>query len=245
MSKLFLLVLFLWVSPVHAEGVAAGAARPDTPVLIVDRRADAVTLFLSLPATDLQTVFGTGAGDLLDAEDTIDVARLYDGTFELADRIFAPVETLIGGVPVPFEATSMMVHDPEVLPDFLSPWDGEVAIAVCTSPETVDNLGLQTLQAYMGFFAWKVNGMEPVSLEFPMTGRSPQTIEVREFWNLQFIGARTEILQDGGTLTLETGRGTGLGTATLGLFALAFLGVGVVLLLAFHHERRGVTTDVS
>ena len=34
----------------------------------------------------------------------------------------------------------MMVHDPDILPDFASPYGAEVFIAVCRSPETVANL---------------------------------------------------------------------------------------------------------
>ena len=47
----------------------------------------------------------------------------------------------------------MMVHDPDIGPDFTSPYAAELAIAVCTSPETVQNIRLATLEGYLGFFA--------------------------------------------------------------------------------------------
>lgn len=222
--------------PVLADSTA-GAKRPDGLVLIVDRRADSISLFLSLPARDLEPVFGLGADALLDTEATVDIDLLYEGTFELADEIFASVETQLDGGPVTFEAMSMMVHDPGVLPPFKTPWDGETSIAVCTSPETVDRSGLDELQAYLGFFAWKVNGLAPLSLTFSEAGRGIENVEVREFWNMQHTGTRITALGADGELVLEAGQGRRLGAVTLGLLALGMLAIGI-LFLALHLRGR-------
>lgn len=233
------IAFFLMISApaaVLASGEGTGAPVPETAVLIVDRRPETVSLFLSLPASDLKPVFGTGAEALLGADGTIDIDRLNEGTYDLADRIFAPVRTEIGGRPVTFDAISMMVHDPEVLPAFETPWEGETSITICTSPETVDRMGLETLQAYLGFYAWKVSALAPLSVTFPDTA-GPVEIEIREFWNMQHTGTRYEIIGDGRTLVLEPGQGSRLGAATLWILALALLGVGAVFLTL--HMRRG------
>lgn len=231
----FLAALLIAVPEVRATGV--GAERPETPVLIVDRRADAISLFFSLPAIELPAVFGMGGEALLGPDQTIDIVALYDGTFDLADRIFAQVETASGGQSVTFEALSMMVHDPDVLPDFQTPWDGETAIAVCTSPETVDNLGLEPLQVYLGYFAWKLNGLDPLTLRF--AGASDDTvIEVRDFWNRQHLGTTKMTFGPGRTITLNPGTGAPLSSHTLGILALALAGVGVVLLVLHRRDQR-------
>lgn len=82
-----------------ASGDGPGAPVPETPVLIVDRRPQSVSLFMTLPAGDLPAIFGTGAEGLLGADGTVDIDRLYEGTFELADRIFRPVGPRSAGRP--------------------------------------------------------------------------------------------------------------------------------------------------
>lgn len=241
---LIYITLFL-AAPALAEGVAQGAARPETPVLIVDRRADAISLYFSLPAGELESVFGQGAQGLLDAAGTVDIDALYEGTFELADQIFEPVRAMSGPAELTFEATSMMVHDPAVLPPFETPWDGETSIAVCTSPDTVDNLGLESLQAYLGFFAWKVNGLAPLVLEFPDVTPGGTVFEIREFWNMQHTGTRVVELGQGRMLELKPGEGSaGLGAATLWLISGAFLALGVVF-LALHMRRPTSPADTA
>ena len=237
MAKIVLCILVLMAAPVWASGEGPGAERPDKTVLIVDRRADSVTLYFSMPATELAPTFGTGADALLDAEGTVDINLLYEGTYDLADEIFAPVRIELDGQPVAFEALSMMVHDPDVLPGFETPWDGETSIAVCTSPETVDRMGLETLQAYLGYYAWKVNGLAPVTMTFPQSGQALGEIEVREFWNLQHTGTRKVSPEADGSITFAAGEGARLELPTLWLLAAACLGLGLVF-LALHQREQ-------
>lgn len=244
MLRTIAVLLCLFSAPgAFASGEASGEDAPETPVLIVDRRPQSIALFFTLPAIELQTVFGLGAEGLLGADGTIDIDRLYEGTFDLADQIFRQVQAEIAGRPVAFDATSMMVHDPAALPSFENPWDGETSIAVCTSPETVDNMGLETLQAYLGYFAWKVDPLAPVTLKFPAASDNEINIEVRDFWNMQLTATRTMTLAGDRTLVLEPGRSGGLGPATLGLLAAALLGVGILLLVLHRREGAGLKAN--
>lgn len=228
MVRVLLITLMVLIAPpALATGEGPGADVPEMPVLIVDRRPESIALFLSMPATQLSPVFGQGADALLDAEGTVDIDGLYEGTFELADQIFAGVEAHANDAPVTFEALSMMVHDPDVLPEFRTPWDGETSIAVCTSPDTVDKMGLETLQAYLGYFAWKLNGLSTLALTFP-SGDGLGEIEVREFWNMQPTGAYLTRADAAGTLVLEPKSGAVLGTATLWLLAGGLAAIGLV-----------------
>lgn len=205
-----------------ASAIAAQAFASDA-TLIVDRRAESVALYFKLAATDFEPVFGTGAEGLLGPNGTVDVPRLYDGTFPLADDIFASTTVRLAGQATPFEALSMMVHDPEILPEFAMPYDAELSIAVCTSPETVQNMTLETLEGYLGYFAWKVDGLAELEITFPETGRTPVELRVIEFVDHVEVWDQTVTLEDGATLTLtEPERPTQGVAGWLTILALAF-----------------------
>lgn len=207
-----------------ATAMAAPAVATDA-TLIVDRRADSIALYFKIAATELEPVFGAGAEGLLGADGTVDVSRLFDGTYPLADEIFAATSVRLAGQETLFEALSMMVHDPEILPDFAMPYDAEMSIAVCTSPETVQNMTLETLEGYLGFFAWKVDGLAEMAIDLPETGRGALELRVREFVDHVEVRDQTLALSDGGVLTLTAPAPRGfagwLAVTTLGFAALA------------------------
>jgi hypothetical protein len=182
--------------------ISRGALANDTMTLLLDRRADRISIYFQLPARDLPAVFGSGADALLGTDATVDIDRLYDGTFLLADDIISGTTATIGGQPAGFEGLSMMVHDPHVLPDFATPYDAELSIAVCTSPDTVRGMGLEPLRAYLGYFSWKVDGYAEVSLALPTTGRGPITVRIMEFVDFAARPERNLLVPDGGRITI-------------------------------------------
>ena len=210
--------------------------------LIVDRGPQSVALYFKLAATDFKPVFGTGAEGLLDADGTVDVPRLYDGTFPLADEIFSATTVRLAGQPTTFEALSMMVHDPDILPDFAMPYDAELSIAVCTSPETVQNMTLETLEGYLGYFAWKVDGLAELEITLPQTGRAPLDLRVLEFVDKVEVWDQTVTLEDGATLTLtEPDRPTQSAAGWLGILALAFAALAAGLIWPRTPKPRSAT----
>ncbi|MEL7343322.1 MAG: hypothetical protein AAFN59_00495 [Pseudomonadota bacterium] len=158
----------------------AGSAANALPTIIVDRAPDGTTVYFGLEADGLPGLFGQGADALLTPQGVVDVDALYDGTFDTADEIFAGVEATIDGAPAVFEATSMMVHDPAILPAFNTPYDAAISVAICNSPETVANMGLDELVAFMGFYAWKADPSGDILLTLPQTDRPPVTFEIRD-----------------------------------------------------------------
>ncbi|MBT8414129.1 MAG: hypothetical protein KJO30_07345 [Boseongicola sp.] len=223
MYRVVMRTIKTFLGVVCATALAAPALATDA-TLIVDRRAESVALYFKIPATEVSSVFGTGAEGLLGADGTVDVPRLYDGTFPLADDIFSTTTVSLGGEATPFEALSMMVHDPDVLPDFAMPYDAELSIAVCTSPETVQNMTLQTLEGYLGYFAWKVDGLAELQMTLPETGRAPLNLRVREFVDHVEVWDQTVTLPDGGVLTLTAPEPPA--QASVGWLAFVALGFG-------------------
>ena len=223
---------------------AAGLAAPGIEVL-VDRRADQVSVYFALPAEDLNTFFGQGAEALLDADGTVDIEGLYDGTYLVADDIFAGATIRIDGKPVLVEALSMMLHDPEFLPTFTDPYDAQVSIAVCTSPETVRGMSLPELRAYLGYYVWDVDGRAPLEITFPALGRDAVEVTFRDFVDFREVGSTTVTLADGGVLTLEAadeGRG-GAFPWTLGAVVSAALALAVALGLGVWFATFGARSE--
>ncbi len=188
----------LWVVVAIPLPVAAESLR-----LIVDRQSDAVSLYFAIPAGLIPTVFAADAKGILEDDGTVDLAGLYEGTFDTGDEIFAGVEALIGDAPAGFEATSLMVHDPTILPPFQTPLDAEISIAICNAPAAVDQMGLDDLHAYAGFFAWQVDGAKTLTLRFPETGRDEIAVSVASFSDGGSIEWQNSRLADGGILVLD------------------------------------------
>ncbi|MEO1238980.1 MAG: hypothetical protein AAFW64_04810 [Pseudomonadota bacterium] len=189
-----MLISVLAASPVLAE--------PDMRVL-VDREPSGISVYFTTPASDLQIVFGAGADELLTEAGTVDIDGLYQGTFDTADDIFADVTAQISGAPFAFEALSMMVHDPALLPDFATPYDAAMSVAVCNSPETVRNMSLEQLDAFLGFYAWKADPLADVELVFPATGRDALTVEIIDYAPSGDLRRSSVVLADGGALRLS------------------------------------------
>ena len=198
LSRCLLLVPFLVLAAVPARAI-------DLTVL-VDRRENAIAIYFKTPAAELPSVFGIGAENLLEADGTVDVRRLYDGTFLLADEIFGESHVMLNGVVTQFEALSMMVHDPDILPEFVDPYDAELSVAVCTSPETVEYMSLENLEAYLGFYAWNVDETSDIEINLPKTGRGSLEIRVLDFLNLQSVGDRKITVGDGNSIPLAKAR---------------------------------------
>ena len=217
------------------------AAGEEGVTLLIDRRAAEVSVYLSLPADRLPALMGHGADEMLGPDGTVDIEALYDGTFDTADALFAGSALWVDGEAVAVEALSMMLHDPAFLPPFRDPYDGQMSIAVCTSPETVRGMGLSGLRAYLGYYAWQVDGLAPLELTFPRTGRGPVEVTLRVFDDFVPRDPQVLILEDGGTVAVSAGPTAralpSVWSATFGALALlaGFLGY-----TAWRTQRRAL-----
>ena len=222
-----------WIAAITLWGlVLTGAASAGTMTVLVDREPSGISVYFAADATALPGIFGAGADALLTDDGVVDIDGLYRGTFDTADDIFAEVDTRIGGVPFAFEALSMMVHDPSILPPFETPYDAAMSIAVCNSPETVRNMALDQLDAFLGFYAWKADPLAVITLAFPATGRAAITVEVIDYAPSGEVARSTQSLTDGGSLTLtapKPARFASLLPLLLGVAALVLAG-GVIAL---------------
>ncbi|MEM9710122.1 MAG: hypothetical protein AAF871_15185 [Pseudomonadota bacterium] len=229
MARIIAIVLGL-MAPIGA------AADTQRPTILVDREPSGIAIYFATPAPMLEDVFGQGAEALLTPEGVVDIEGLYQGTFETADEIFRDVEVFIDGEPVAMEGLSMMVHDPAILPPFDSPLTAAMSIAVCNSPETVGKMGLDELVAFMGFFAWKADPGSEVTLRFPELGREPISFDLFDFGPTGVTPVETEIVADGGSVTLNPAvpvRGASLNGLLVAIGAIA-----AFVILATGKRRR-------
>ncbi|QHQ33852.1 hypothetical protein [Algicella marina] len=216
---LLLICAALPVARAQAEGVE--------PTIIVDRRSDGVSLYFALPAPRLEGVFGADISALLTETGTADRVKLLEGTYEVAEDLIASLGITGDGEPAPFQATSLMLHHPEALPPFETPLDAEISVSVCTSADTIGDVAQSLLQAYMGYFAWKLPKTSVIEIDFPERGNGPMVWQVLDYRDFALTGRSVVEVADGGTLRLapmQYVRG-GLAKAALlvGLCCLALL----------------------
>lgn len=165
--------------------------------LLISRTENTVEIYWSTPADQLEPVFGLPNDWLLNNEGAVEFAPLREGTFLQADKVFADIDVKVGAEPFLFEAMSMMVHPAtEALP-FTNPLEALISIEVCNVDDPTVPLTSSDLQAYAGFFAYDVDGMERLSLHFPETGRSEMEMTVLDFYNGHLVGEKSVLVGDG------------------------------------------------
>ena len=166
--------LFLIVCVVFSAALPAQAKDFD---LIVARGSDFVELYIQAPAPNVPHLIGPYPDGMVQADGRIDIDPFRKGTADHGDAIFRTVTATVGGVPVTFEAMSMMVHPKDVALGFDDPIDGMTAISVCTVPERFTLYHLADLTTYLGYIAYPVAGAAPITLHLP----SSATVQVRDY----------------------------------------------------------------
>lgn len=206
------------VKPIITAAVLGLAALPslaeasDELTLIVNRGDDSATYYLSMPADLIEPVLASDPTLLFsdDGRVPIEEFRLV-GSFDLADDMFDNITGSQGGERFSFESMSMMVHPSATPLPFAAPWDAYTAIAVCTVQYDPDQLVPGQLQTYYGGFTDQISGDAPLSIHFPKTGRGALEIVVHRYEDGRLLGTDVQVLDDGGSLVIETG-GTVVGS---------------------------------
>ncbi|MEO0370876.1 MAG: hypothetical protein AAF231_05415 [Pseudomonadota bacterium] len=193
------LVLGLAVSPSWAEA-------SDEMTLIVNRDHDSASYYLSMPADLIEPVLASDPTLLFSDNGRVPIESFRQiGSFDLADDIFENITGSQGGSDFAFEAMSMMVHPTDTPLPFAAPWDAYTAIAVCTVQYDPDQLVPGLLQTYYGGFTDQISGDAPLALHFPQTGRDALEIVVHRYEDGRLLGTDVQVLDDGGSLVIETG----------------------------------------
>ncbi|MEM9811452.1 MAG: hypothetical protein AAF913_02185 [Pseudomonadota bacterium] len=218
--KRVLLLLALAATPAGATDVE----------LLVDRLPTGISIYMRMPAGEVEPVLGRNGDELL-TDGRVDYAAMRDGTFEAADRLFARVDTEVAGTPVVFEALSLMVHQPDTNIPFSSPFDADMAIAVCNAP-TDETVTLADLDLMAGFYAHRVDSMAEIALDLPETGRPAIDVSVIEFVEGAEVRRSEHTLDDGARLVLPPAPEAlpktaiaAIGSIAALLFAVAWTGV--------------------
>ena len=123
--------------------------------MIVDRGADAITVYLSMPAPEAVRVFGLPPSALVAADGTVPFDALRMGTFDIGDVLWDDVAVTLDGRPLGFEAMSLMVHPADAPVPFQTPLDALTAIGVCTVADPSAPLRLDQLHLYVGLTAYR------------------------------------------------------------------------------------------
>lgn len=184
------------------------AEATDELTLIVNRDDDSATYYLSMPADLIEPVLASDPTLLFSDNGRVPIEEFRRvGSFDLADDMFDNIEGSQGGDRFVFEAMSMMVHPTDTPLPFEAPWDAYTAIAVCTVQYDPAQLVPGKLQTYYGGFTDQIAGDAPLSLHFPQTGRDALEIVVHRYEEGRLMGTDVKVLDDGGSLVIETSGG--------------------------------------
>ncbi|MEM9268654.1 MAG: hypothetical protein AAGA78_06930 [Pseudomonadota bacterium] len=219
----FLSVVLFWGCAV------ASLAEPVTRIeVILERNERSVEIFVGLPAEAMVSAFGLPPQTFENDAGVVEFSTLREGTFETGDVFFAGLEMSLAGQTVPLEAMSMMVHPEDAKLEFNTPWDGLIAIAVCTVEEPEVPVGLSGLYAYAGAIAYLDGATGQIELSLPHLAEAGYELHVRDFTHGVGQASTQYVLQPGETIIVPS-RETGvLSASVLSAVALALAMIGLV-----------------
>lgn len=206
--------------------------------IIVDRRGEAVEVFVSLAATDIPAVFGNSSDFIAPTGVVVDYDALREGTWDQGDAMIAGTQFRVGGDVRTLEAMSLMVHPKDAPMPFRSIADAYMAMSVCNgfAPGTIPTVDI--LHAYAGYIAYPVDGHTDLSL----TLNNPDfvTVNLREMSEGRFQSEQTLQLAPNGTLSLEASSAV-IPWQTLFMVLIALGGGLMLFAIALH--IRGVRNE--
>ena len=232
-----------------ASAARSEAAEDDAAVqLIVNRTADAVAIYIAMPAAALPARFGGVPARLDTGPEGIDVNSLNTGTVDIADWLIARSEARLDGMPALLEPLSVMVHPTELGLPFETPRDGAIATSVCTAPP-MDPRALEGLTLYAGFYLYPVDGTAPLMLRLGETAPAG-SVTAANFWDWLPMGVTAAPGAPDGWIDLGRGPAVpalvgGSGAVLVaGLASLAVLGmVAMVVAPRRRGERESTPTE--
>ncbi|MQY42121.1 hypothetical protein GG681_05675 [Epibacterium sp. SM1969] len=206
---IYLLLFSLLAVCAQADPLAdPKAAIPVTPQdadlrVIVERSDQELSFFLALPVDQMEPLLGTDLSIIFSDDGKLPLDDFQrDGSFELADDVFAAVSGAVGGTAAIFDPMSMMLHPNASALPFSDPFDGILSTSVCGVFIAPEDQVPERMTAYYGGIFLNVAPNAPVQLDFPKTGRSAITVKLRQYDDSGFVGETTVALPDGGALVL-------------------------------------------
>ncbi|MEM8813076.1 MAG: hypothetical protein AAGF59_10700 [Pseudomonadota bacterium] len=185
-----------------AAFVLPSLASPMALSIIVERRDSSIEIFVEVPAARLNDVFGVVPSEILNDNGTVAIDRLREGTWDVADALMQSTNATLGEKQLRLEGMSMMVHPSNLPVPFRDAIDGITAIGVCQVLPSDGPLYLDDTIAYSGFIGYGSQTGRPLRLDFPITGRLPRLVEIRDYADGKLLQRSWSLLEDGGSLTI-------------------------------------------
>lgn len=216
-------VAFSVGAPAHAERIN----------LIVDRTHYGVEVFLNMPADMSRSHFGLAPSALTDGAGHVAFERLRLGTADVGDEMFSGVHATVGGEPVTLETMSLMVHEAVDPLPFNEPFDGLVAIELCTTPPPSNPLTPQQVSLFAGFVGYSDTPYGPFEMTLPsVSGAGAVEVSVRSFSDGILQEEWRTVVSAGDTIYVAGPRNRpGLEFWALVVAAVAAAGLGAILLM--------------
>lgn len=211
-------------------GVAQAASQEADGTIILHRGTDAVEFYINFDAAEIEPLLNGDPAVYSDGYGFVDFNNFLVDTAFMGDALFDDVEAMVAGQSAQFYAMSFMLHPQELDVEFATPWEALSTITFCSVAPSQGLMQHDILRAYLGLTAYPVDGMGPVEIVFPETGRAARTFNVREFIDGNYFQSYPVTIADGGTFRAAAVDGPLVSQAYISLGTwLFYLGVLLVL----------------
>lgn len=235
-----LIAMLLWAQHSSAQDMT----------LVIQRLDDSTEIYVSADAPTLFTTFNTSPDviPMLDGLDGhVDFDAFFEGTWDVGDALLAETDITIGGTDARFEAMSFMVHPEDQKLPLRTRIDGMIAMSVCNTIEDGAQLGLNNLQAYVGYFSERGSADASIQFRLPETQHAELTLQVYDITPDGFIHEYQRVIGPGEPINLDLPAQPTLSVAMLSSMSLAFFTIcgAITLLLAAARAHYGRMRDLS
>lgn len=227
MKRLQLLIcsVMLWFVPLVASAQVVNGT------IIVARGDRAIDVFVTVSGDVLQPLTGVDTSFLTRGDGTVDLQSFRVETAPLGDRVFGPVDFVVGGTPVDAEAISLMMHLKDDGVAFATPWDAITAVTLCLATFDTPYPAIADTQSYLGYSIYPVDGMASLAIELPATGRDILRFAVLEYAHGNLLSRNVVSVADGAVLSLTAVSGL-WGWAGASLYSILALLITAILAAA-------------
>lgn len=172
-------------------------------IVIINCDARNSELHITLPAVEMEQVFGTNADIVFTENGTLPYRQFQQlGGPEMVGDVVGKIKLRVAGNVADVTGNSLMVHPEDDPKPFQTPWDAQTASAICDADETGFPLTPASSLLYLSVFGEGLEASKAVQLSFPVTGRTERVFVVREFYKSTFIGQTTHSVPDGGHIEI-------------------------------------------
>ncbi|MEM9031271.1 MAG: hypothetical protein AAGB18_01380 [Pseudomonadota bacterium] len=169
--------------------------------IIVDRKGNAIEVFVAADTATLKSAYSAVPPGLLDDNGLVNTSVFRNVSADVGDWIAEHWSVEVAGESVEIEAMAVMVHPSGDYLPFDHPLSAYTAISVCSVPEDAPAIRPEDTRTYAGFIIYPVEADADIRFDLNPQGDGANAVRLAEFRDWEPIGA-PRIIASGGDLRL-------------------------------------------